>query len=97
MKLRDNFPRTHEEAKIFDVEILDKSTVFKIFESEDTLNGVKVIVKEVNIFLEYNGYESINISKFIENDFSFESENNLVSLSKHGYLIAFVLFIAYEK
>jgi hypothetical protein len=97
MKLRDNFPKTKEEAKILDVEISDKSMIFKVFDSEDSLEGFKSSVEVVNDFLLNNAYDSINISKFIEDDFSYESENNLVSLSKHGYVSALVLFITDEN
>ncbi len=97
MKLRDNFPSSKEEAKIFDVEILDKSMIFKVFDSEDSLEGFKITVEKVNNFLLTNGYELINISKFIEDDCSYDSADELVSLSKHGYISALVLFITDEN
>jgi hypothetical protein len=97
-KLRNNFPTTIEEAQDFDVEIRDEKGVFKIFVPNDvtSLNSIKDSVNEVNIFLIKNGYDIISIKQFIENDFDYESSNDIVSLSKHGYLQSFVLFIEKE-
>ncbi len=94
MKLRDNFPKTAEEAKIFDVEIRDELAVFKIFEANETMEAT---VSDVNVFLAKNGYDPINVSKFIENEYRFESEDEIVSLSTHGYIEALVLFLEKEN
>ncbi|WP_264520923.1 hypothetical protein [Flavobacterium sp. N1994] len=94
MRLRDNFPNTREEAKVFDVEIRDELAVFKIFETKKTMEAT---VAEVNSFLEKNGYDQINISEFIENEFRYESEDEIVSLSPHGFIEALVLFIEREN
>lgn len=93
MKLRDNFPKTEEEAKVFDVEIRDELAVFKIFEAKETMEAT---VSDVNVFLEKNGYEQINISKFIKNEYDYKSADEVVSLSPHGYIEALVLFIEKE-
>jgi hypothetical protein len=96
--LRNNFPTTIEEAKNFDVEIRDEKGVFKIFVPNDptSLNSIKDSVNEVNIFLVKNGYDIISVKKFIENDFYYESSDNILLLGKHGYLESFVLFIEKE-
>lgn len=94
MKLRDNFPKTAEEAKYFDVEIRDSKGVFKIFEGEETMEAT---VSEVNVFLEKNGYDQIDISKFIENEYRYKTEDEIVSLGLHGYIEALVLFINKEQ
>lgn len=94
MKLRDNFPKTAEEAKNFDVKIRDELAVFKIFEGKETMEAT---VSDVNVFLAKNGYDQIDISKFIENEYSYESADEVVSLSLHGYVEALVLFIEKEN
>lgn len=94
MKLSDNFPKTDEEAKIFDVEIRDELAVFKIFEGKETMEAT---VSEANVFLAKNGYDQIDIPKFIENEYRYESEDEIVSLSPHGYIEALVLFIKKEN
>lgn len=94
MRLRDSFPKSKEEAKVFDVEIRDELSVFKIFDTRETMEAT---VDDVNTFLEKNGYNQINIPKFIENEYRYESEDEIVSLSPHGYLEALVLFIEREK
>lgn len=98
MKLRDNFPETKEEAKNFDVEIRDEG-VFKIFELDDSssLASIEKMINEANEFLAKNGYKPIPPIEFIKNDFSYESEDEIVSLDKHGYLEEFVLFIEREN
>jgi hypothetical protein len=93
MKLRDNFPETDEEAKYFDVEIRDELAVFKIFEGKETMEAT---VSDVNVFLEKNGYDQIDIPKFIENENSYESADEVVSLNPHGYIESLVLFIKKE-
>ena len=97
-KLRDNFPSTKKEAEKFDVEIRDEKGVFKIFETKDatSLDSVKDSVREVNSFLIKNGYDIISVQQFIDDDFNYESSDEVVSLSKHGYLESFVLFIEKE-
>lgn len=94
MRLRDNFPNNTEEAKFFDVEIRDELAVFKIFEARETMVAT---VSEVNDFLENNGYDQINISKFIENEFCYQSSDEVVSLSLNGYIEALVLFVEREE
>jgi hypothetical protein len=94
MKLRDDFPKTAEEAKNFDVEIRDELAVFKIFEGKETMEAT---VSDVNVFLAKNGYDQIDISKFIENEYSYESADEVVSLSLQGYVEALVLFIEKEN
>jgi hypothetical protein len=97
-KLRDNFPTTKKEAENFDVEIRDAKGIFKIFEPKDatSLESIKDSINEVNNFLIKNGYDIVSVQKFIDNDYNYESSNNIVSLSKHGFLESFVLFIEKE-
>lgn len=97
-KLRDNFPKTSAEAQNFDVIIRDEKGVFKIFEPSDatSLDVIKVSVNEVNSFLIKNGYDVIPVKQFVDDDFYYESSDEVVSLSKHGYLESFVLFIEKE-
>ncbi|WP_282118178.1 hypothetical protein [Maribacter aquivivus] len=99
MRLRDNFPITKEEAKSFDVEFRDEVGVFKIFQTEDnhSLAAVEKMIYHVNEFLSENDYNSISPIEFIKNDFSYDSDDEIVSLSKHGYLEEFVLFIEREN
>lgn len=97
MKLRNSFPKSKEEATKFDVEFFDVATIFKIYESVDSFDRIKSVVGAVNIFLDYNGYEQINIPKFIEEECNYESQDKIVSLSKHGYIVALVLFIKKES
>jgi hypothetical protein len=93
MRLRDHFPNNSYEAKAFDVEIRDSLGVFKIFEEKESM---EVTVADVNSFLIKNGYDQISILKFIENEFSYNSEDGIVSLGLHGYIEALVLFIESE-
>ena len=97
MKLRDCYPKNKEEAIKLDVEFFDVETVFKIFESEDSLEGIKTATIAANFFLIANGYEEINLAKFIEDDFNYESQDAVVSLGKHGYIAGLVLFVKKEK
>jgi hypothetical protein len=98
MKLRDHFPTTKKEAKNFNVELRDADGVFKIFELDDasTLASIEKTIIGANEFLKTNGYAAISPIEFIKNDFVYESEKEVVSFSKHGYLEAFVLFIERE-
>lgn len=99
MRLRDNFPTTKEDAKRFDVEIRDEVGVFKVFEIDDfsSLASLEKTINKVNEFLIKNGFDSISPIEFIKNDFKYESDDEIVSLSKHGYLEEFVLFIEREN
>lgn len=99
MRLKDNFPRTKDEAKIFEVEFRDEVGVFKIFQPEDnySLSAIEKMIHQVNTFLDKNGFDSISPIEFVKNDFSYESDDEIVSLSKHGYLEEFVLFIEREN
>tara|TARA_R110002050_G_scaffold257504_1_gene396683 strand:- start:306 stop:1016 length:711 start_codon:yes stop_codon:yes gene_type:complete len=99
MRLRDNFPTTKEEAKSFDVKIRDEVGVFKEFKLEDSssLASLEITIIKVNEFLVKNGFDSISPIEFIKNDFSYESADEIVSLSKHGYFEEFVLFIEREN
>ncbi len=99
MKLRDNFPSIKEDAKSFDVEINDEIGVFKVFEIDDfsSLASLEKTINSVNKFLIKNGYDSISPIEFIKNDFSYESDDEIVSLGKHGYLEEFILFIEREN
>ncbi|WP_339655342.1 hypothetical protein [uncultured Maribacter sp.] len=99
MRLRDNFPRTKDEANSFYVEIRDEVGVFKVFEIDDfsSLTSLEKTINNVNEFLVKNGFDSISSIEFIKNDFSYESVDEIVSLSKHGYLEEFVLFIEREN
>jgi hypothetical protein len=95
MKLRENFPKTKQEAKNFNVEFEHLNTVFKVFIPDDpsTLTSLEKTIIEINDFLVKNGYEAISPIEFIKNDFYYESEDEIVSISKHGYLEGLVLFI----
>lgn len=99
MKLRDNFPTTKEGATKLDVEFRDKVGVFKIFEPEDnhSLSAIEKMIHQVNAFLGKNGYDSISAIEFVKNDFTYESTDEIVSLSPHGYLEEFVLYIEREN
>jgi hypothetical protein len=99
MKLRENFPKTKQEAKNFNVDFEHINTVFKVFIPDDpsTLISLEKIIIEINDFLVKNGYEAISPIDFIKNDFYYESEDEVVSISKHGYLESFVLFISNEE
>lgn len=91
--LRDNFPKTKEEAKKFDVEIRDAIGIFKIFEHNETIEKT---INEVNTFLVKNGYDRISIDEFLANENSYISEDEIVSLSLHSYKEALVLFVEKE-
>lgn len=99
MRLRDNFPKTKEQAKTFNVELDHANCIFKIFDINDSssLTSIDNTMKNVNQFLADNGYEPISVIDFIKNDFNYESEDEIVSLSRHGYLEKFVLFISNEN
>lgn len=99
MRLRDNFPNTKEDTRSFDVEFRDEVGVFKIFQTEDnhSLAAVEKMIYRVNEFLSENGYNSISPIEFVKNDFNYKSDDEIVSLSKHGYLEEFVLFIEREN
>jgi hypothetical protein len=99
MKLRENFPKTKLEAEKFNVEFEHLNAVFKIFIPDDssTLTSLEKTIIEINNFLVKNGYEAISPIEFIKNDLYYESEDEIVSISKHGYLEGFVLFIGNEE
>lgn len=99
MRLRDNFPITKEDAIKQGVEFLDEVSVFKIFQPEDnqSLSAIEKMIHQVNVFLTENGYDSISPLEFVKNDFYYESTDEIVTLSQHGYLEEFVLFIEREN
>lgn len=99
MRLRDNFPITKEDATKQGVEFRDEVGVFKIFQPKDnhSLSALEKMIQQVNAFLTKNGYDSIRPIEFVKNDFYYESTDEIVSLSPHGYLEEFVLFIEREK
>lgn len=92
--LRFNFPDSKDDAKKYGVEFSNNDTVFKVF--NHNLN-IDQTVKDVNDFLVKNGYEQVPIKEFINNDYSFESSDEILSLGKHGYIEALVLFISRES
>ncbi len=98
MKLRDNFPNTKEEAHKLNVEWRDVKGIFKIYEPKDptSLISIEESINEISDFLVKNGYDPIPNKKFIDNDFYYESPDEIVSLNKHGYIEAFMLFIERE-
>lgn len=99
MTLRDNFPITKEDATKQGVEFRDTVGVFKIFQPEDnhSLSAIDKMIQQVNAFLAKNGYDSISPIEFVKNDFYYESTDEIVSLSQHGYLEEFVLSIEREN
>jgi len=99
MTLRKNFPTTKEDAIKQDVVCRDKVNVFKIFQLEDnhSLSAIEKMILQVNAFLAKNGYDSISPIEFVNNDFYYESTDEIVSLSQHGYLEEFVLSIEREN
>lgn len=99
MTLRQNFPTTKEDAIKQGVVFRDEVGVFKIFQPEDnhSLSAIEKMLQQVNAFLAKNGYDSISPKEFVKNDFYYESTDEIVSLSPHGYLEEFVLFIEREN
>jgi hypothetical protein len=93
MKLRDKFPKTQNEASKFGAHIKDSCTVFKIFEIVEPISEVK---NQINSFLLENGYEVIPFAK-LDSEYSYDSDDDIVSLSLHGYEESFVLFISKEE
>jgi len=93
MRLKDNFPNTKEEAIKFGVIIRDAKGVFKIFEHN---KNIERTINSVNLFLLKNGYNQISVDAFVKNDYSFESNDKIITLSLHGYQEALVLFLERE-
>jgi NTP pyrophosphatase (non-canonical NTP hydrolase) len=89
--LRDNFPNTKIEANKYNG-FLNHINQFCIIFNFD--KDLKTTLETINKFLNTNGYESINLNQ-IDEVFSFENE--LLSLSKHGYNEELVLFINREN
>jgi hypothetical protein len=99
MKLRDHFPITKLQAKKFNVEFEHFNTVFKVFipDVSSTLTSLEKTIIEINDFLVKNGYKAISPIAFIKNDFHYVSQDEIVSISRHGYLEGFVVFISNEN
>lgn len=94
MKLRDNFPKTTQEARVFDMEFKYGIGVFKNFKNNDKIEKT---VNDVNEFLVKNGYDKVPLVKFLLDENSYISEDEVVSLGLHEYQEALVLFIENEE
>ena len=89
--LREKFPNTDNEAKLYDGFLTNINQFSKVFNFSNSLNESLI---PINLFLTNNGYDKIIEKDFNEN---FEFENELVSISKHGFNEELVLFINREN
>jgi len=85
--LREFFPTTDEGALLYKG-FMDYINCFcRIFDVKDSLENS---IKEINLFLEENGYEAAEIGQFDEN---LVYEKGPVTISPHGYQEQLVLNI----
>lgn len=84
--IKTNFPKTEEEAKKHGGFLLHKGVFFKTFKG-DTLEES---VNNINNFLIKNRYKPVPV-EFLDSVMSYEDE--VISISPHGYKEEFVLFI----
>ena len=85
--LRDFFPSTNEGAKVYGGFMHHNNCFCRTFDCKENF---KDSIKEINIFLEDNGYE---ISEQNEFDETYSYTKNSVSISRHGYKEQFVVLI----
>ena len=90
LKLRKNFPTNENEASKFGGFMNYETCFCRIFDFRKSLEKTLI---EINSFLKQNGYDTVGIND-LDEEFSFE--NDLLSISKHGYKEQLVLFIYKE-
>lgn len=89
--LRDYFPNSDEGSKIYGGFMPDLTLFCKTFPAKES---IKEMLVEVNDFLISNGYDEINSNEISKDVYTYEKFP--ISLSPHGYLEEFVLFINRE-
>lgn len=85
--LREYFPNTDKGASLYGGFLHHENCFCRIFDMKDSLAES---IKEINDFLDRNGYE---LSAAIDFDETNTYRNSPVSISPHGYQEQFVLFI----
>jgi hypothetical protein len=85
--LRNSFPINEDEASKFGGFMHYETCFCRIFDFENSPEKTLIVI---NSFLKQNGYDGVNISD-LDEEFSFE--NDLLSISKHGFKEQLVLFI----
>jgi NTP pyrophosphatase (non-canonical NTP hydrolase) len=85
--LREFFPNTNKGASIYGGFLHHENCFCKLF---DMTNDIEDSIKVINEFLDINGYETFT---FKDLDETYHYENGPVSISPHGYLEQFVLFL----
>jgi NTP pyrophosphatase (non-canonical NTP hydrolase) len=85
--LREFFPHTNIGASLYGGSLLHENCFCKFFDMKDSLAES---IKDINVFLDKNGYELVTSNDFDETN---TYENDPVSISPHGYQEQFVLFI----
>jgi NTP pyrophosphatase (non-canonical NTP hydrolase) len=85
--LREFFPNTEKGASLYGGFLQHSHGFYKIFDMKGSLEKA---LKEINTFLEENGYDSASKNDFDETN---TYENFPVSIAPHGYHEQFVLFI----
>ena len=85
--LREFFPNTNKGASLYGGFLHHENCFCRIFDMKDSLAES---IKEINVFLDKNGYETASVNNFDETN---TYENSPVSISPHGYQEQFVLFI----
>ncbi len=89
--LKETFPANNNEAEKYGGFMYYDTCFCKIFNFNDTFENV---LKTINIFLKKNDYQEVEINKFDE---EYYFENDILSISKHGYQEELVLFINKNK
>lgn len=85
--LREFFPNTNKGASLYGGFLQYENCFCKLF---DMTNDIEDSIKVINEFLDINGYETFTYKDLDE---TYHYENGPVSISPHGYLEQFVLFI----
>ncbi|MFA7380596.1 MAG: nucleotide pyrophosphohydrolase [Bacteroidia bacterium] len=85
--LREYFPNTNQGAEMYGGFLHHQNCFCKVFDMKETLTKS---IKEINEFLEINGYEASKSENFDETN-TYKSEP--VTIAPHGYKEQFVLFI----
>ncbi len=85
--LRDFFPNTNAGASLYGGFLHHENCFCRIFDKTDSLAES---IKEINNFLDYNGYDLASEDDFDETNTYTSSP---VSISPHGYQEQFVLFV----
>lgn len=89
--LRDYFPNSDEGSKIYGGFMPDQTLFCRTFPANESIKDMLV---EVNDFLISNGYDEIDFDEISKDVYTYERFP--ISLSPHGYLEEFVLFINRE-